>query len=279
MKYFPQNLLSRTVMISLALLVLLSACMENRIQLSLKQIFSLAQKKQGARLPINVGVRFQISSMEECEKKKKEMTTLLKPYYENLKNPLCKQEEINTYLQFDARIPLVNLGEDEAGPLKTILHLTLSNMEGSVEVGIFINRKLYDELNQKIEAKYYQTLEIKNFAIIINMSNNLKKAVPFSAMSSYVDEEAVPLSGEFELEPGENVEVKVSPIMTQYIYENQYNEILLFEMEDSRSKKDPQNKDKEKNGRKNTPKENPSNEIKIAPDSYELKHLNQKRRA
>lgn len=168
---------------------------------------------------------FQIS--EENEK----LEDFIKQNFRDVENLRVEEDEdYNMYLVFDSKVPVVsldNISKLENKDLFAIVtqKIIKESIEKEVQFGLFMNKDKFADIQNYIEEEFYSTITMSDLHLFIDLYNNFVPNLKISLNALYVNDEPIISPKDFVLKKDEKMELKLSDVIKDYIYKNDY---LLF---------------------------------------------------
>ncbi len=164
-------------------------------------------------------LKFPVSSDQKCEEDKESLKAFLSEFFRNMRDLNCRTIDMESYLFSTVDIPIVYYKEKDFVPESGLLNI-LIRKNRSVQAGIFLNQESFQSLKNQVNEKYFMTVMMNDFAMKLNISNDLKKNVRLEVSSAFAEGEAVPFSKSFTVENGSTIAIELSNVLKEYIREN-----------------------------------------------------------
>ncbi len=170
---------------------------------------------------------FAIQISEENEK----LEDFVRQNFRDVQNLRVEEDEdYNMYLVFDSKVPVVsldNISKLEDKDLFAIVTQKIINesIEKEVQFGLFMNKDKFADIQNYIEEEFYSTISMSDLHLFIDLYNNFLPNLKISLNAIYVNDEPIIYPKDFVLKKDEKMELKLSDVIKDYIYKNDY---LLF---------------------------------------------------
>lgn len=170
---------------------------------------------------------FAIQISEENEK----LEDFVRQNFRDVQNLRVEEDEdYIMYLVFDSKVPVVsldNIGKLEDKDLFAIVtqKIIKESIEKEVQFGLFMNKDKFADIQNYIEEEFYSTISMSDLHLFIDLYNNFLPNLKISLNAIYVNDEPIIYPKDFVLKKDEKMELKLSDVIKDYIYKNDY---LLF---------------------------------------------------
>ncbi len=134
------------------------------------------------------------------------------------------------FLVFDSRVPIIstdNIDKLEDKDLFAIVVKTNLDraVEGELQFGLYMNKIKFFDIQNFIEENFYSTISMSNLYLFIDLYNNFEPDLKICLNAIYVNDEPIIYPEDFVLPKGEKMQLRLSDVIKDYIYNNDY---LLF---------------------------------------------------
>lgn len=138
-----------------------------------------------------------------------------------------EDEDYNMYLVFDSRVPIIskdNIDKLEDKDLFAIVAKTNSDrsVEQEFQFGLYMNKIKFFDIHNFIKEKFYSTISMSNLHLFIDLYNNFAPNLKISLNAIYVNDEPIIYPEDFVLPKGEIIRLRLSDVIKDYIYNNDY---------------------------------------------------------
>lgn len=134
------------------------------------------------------------------------------------------------FLVFDSRVPIISTDNIDKLEDKDLFAIVVkTNLDRSVErelqFGLYMNKIKFFDIQNFIEENFYSTISMSNLYLFIDLYNNFAPDLKISLNAIYVNDEPIIYPEDFVLPKGEKMQLRLSDVIKDYIYNNDY---LLF---------------------------------------------------
>ncbi len=119
---------------------------------------------------------------------------------ETLKHRPCRSHAVNVTMPSDALFGIV-----------------VTEIEDAISADMFMNLDKYGLLYERMNDKFYQSVDLATSAVIIVLNNDSRGSIEFSVNGVFVNGEPVLTQSTFQLERRHKAEIKFSNVATAYL--------------------------------------------------------------
>ncbi|MGB4187368.1 MAG: hypothetical protein WBK33_06090, partial [Limnochordia bacterium] len=87
------------------------------------------------------------------------------------------------------------------------------------------NQQRFKELSDIVQEEFWQALSAKDFTLMLDLSNDLRENVVVAVEGVYVNQKPILYTAEFTLARREGLDIRLSDVMHDYLYEHLVVEI------------------------------------------------------
>ena len=214
------------------ILVLLVSCkMELGTRIYIADLSDLINSEE-ENFYIKAIIEFEILS----EDKFNETLVFLKKYFKKVENPKIVDRNFDTFLNAEIELPIVKSQKYEFSPTNDLLNITLeATNENTMELGLYINKTLFHEIKEYISEEYWQTIDIEDMTIYLFINNDLRQKVSVDLHHVYVNNKAVLGQKDIKLARRDEINIKISDLLRDYIYENGFAYFINIKLLEEKS--------------------------------------------
>ena len=172
-------------------------------------------------------ILIQLSSDDKIE----ETYSLISGYFKNISKPRLIKRDYYSYMEADIEIPVnkLNTNNEFKYDSSSLINILLKINNDNYEIGLHFDKEGFESLRELIYEKYYQSLDIEEFKLILKINNDLRTSNIVSPYYVYVDNEPYLYGNSIEMKPRDEVIVRLSDVLRDFIYKNSNQLFLRFE--------------------------------------------------
>jgi hypothetical protein len=151
-------------------------------------------------------------------------------YFKNISKPRIVNKDYYPYLEADIEIPInkINGNHEFQDDGSSLINILLKINKDDYEIGLYFNKDKFESLKNIVSEKYYQSLDINEFLFSLKINNDLRTNCIFYPNYIYVDNEPFLSGNSITMKPRDEVNIKLSDILRDYIYLNSNYLFLKF---------------------------------------------------
>jgi len=161
-------------------------------------------------------VAFEILS----DKDKEKYMNFISNHFKDAKNFRIESRGLKTFIYADIKIPIVLKKNDSQHLAHLISIIVDSIQENEIDFGIYLNKDKFKQLQDYVQEEYLTNLSISDLKIYTKIMNNTKSDATIHLTSVYANQEPVPFPKEFSLKKRDTINIEISNVLRDYIYEN-----------------------------------------------------------
>jgi hypothetical protein len=212
---------------ALATLFLLSCDFEASIDLSFSHIMRVAQSRSGEGIPTDAIIRFQMASRDGCEEKKGKVIEILSRYYGEPRSARCIEKDFSAFLEAVVPMAVNRKGMERNSRITSV---EVEPTEKGVEIKVAIDRGSFERMQEEMQDAFFQKPDIEDLLVVIRFKNDATaESLVSHARFVYVDKKPMPMETRVVLDPGRTIEVKLSDVARDFIYEQGSLSVLRIE--------------------------------------------------
>lgn len=147
---------------------------------------------------------------------------------ENLR--VVEDDYYNMYLVFDSKVPIITLDNisklDDKDLFAIVTKSSISKANANeIQFGLYMNKDKYEDIKIFIEEQFFSTISMSKIHLYIFLYNDFLTNLKITLNAIYVNYEPIISPTDFILKKDEKLELILSDIIKDYIYNNDY---LLF---------------------------------------------------
>ena len=131
-------------------------------------------------------------------------------------NEHAVQYNYSTSLSFDIKVPIVS-DENSINFSKDLLSLICKKNNDEINCYLKYNKNLISKIQSYIYSAHYQSIDLSEFKLKLEINNDERKNRYFTSYSSYVNGTPYPFVHEDPLNERDRISLEVSEIFTNYI--------------------------------------------------------------
>ncbi|HBS05171.1 MAG TPA: hypothetical protein DEA96_09410 [Leptospiraceae bacterium] len=206
---------------------LLFACdFQATIDLSFSHIMKVLQSRGSDGIPARAVIRMEMAGKEACEEKKGKMTEILSRYYGKPESSRCLEEGIGTYLEATVSLVVNRKGLVRDSSITSIL---LEQDKAGIQIRVAMDQGSFRRMQDEMSEAFFQKPEIEDLLVVLNFRNDTRSSLISQARFVYVDGKPLPMESKVVLDPGRVIEVRLSDVARDYIYQNGSLTLLTVE--------------------------------------------------
>lgn len=148
---------------------------------------------------------------------------IVRTFFRNAGNFRTQQRDMFDYTAADFELPVVRLADYVPG--EDILTLVVEPFDGGIAFGLAFNQQRFKELSDIVQEEFWQALSAKDFMLMLDLSNDLRENVVVAVEGVYVNQKPILYTAEFTLARREGLDIRLSDVMHDYLYEHLVVEI------------------------------------------------------
>ncbi len=213
--------------VALPLIFILSSCeFQATIELPFSHIMKVLQSRGAEGIPARASIRMEMAGKESCEEKKGKAVEILSRYYGKPESSKCVEEGLSTFLI--TRVPLVvsrkGLVRD-----KSITSILLEQDDSGIQLRVAMDQGSFRRMQEEMSNAFFQKPEIEDLLVVLKFQNDTQSSLISQARFVYVDNKPLPMESKVILDPGRLIEIRLSDVARDYIYQNGSLVILRVE--------------------------------------------------
>ena len=177
------------------LLILTSCGLDTKIKLYVRDIMDIADGKEN-EFTVQAVLKIEGISKDKFEEDKDKIIQILSSVFINREHPRFEEKDYSDYLVLDIEVPITNGAMSD----KSIFTVAASKDKDAYKVKLLVNDKLFAWLNNELRNEYFYTLDVSNFNMEIQLSNDLRKDVNLYGYALYINGKPLPKVDGYVLE-------------------------------------------------------------------------------
>ena len=136
----------------------------------------------------------------------------------------CVDRGYDSFLSGSLQVPIWK-GSDQmsASSLFTVLVIRGENLDA---IALVTNTSILDRLDKKAEQEFFQSVDLKDMIIRVELNNDTRDAVDYAVQSVFLDNDPIVALESATLERRSKVQIKLSDVATARLAK--YENIVLF---------------------------------------------------
>ncbi|NLJ81358.1 MAG: hypothetical protein GX335_10075 [Firmicutes bacterium] len=203
----------------LVLLLLFSGCGgEIAADLYIQDIYEAAETVEN-ELWTTATIALETYSDEHRE----EFSELISSIFSKAGHFRIQSRGFSDYFVADVRIPLLAYENREELRIKDGLLGAVAlgpDEDGDYFFGLALNSAKFEDISQQISSEYWTDLSFEKFSLQLNVINDTRESVDLTVQGVYANQKPVLYDGVFKLERRDSLEIKLSDLMRDWVYEN-----------------------------------------------------------
>lgn len=157
-----------------------------------------------------------IPAANECQKYAAILSDMMQGILTDFSPKGCERDGMNSYLLANVQLPLVK-GQEVWRQAGSLFGIMTTSGDGHIGVALVMNLKKYETLNEKIEDRFHQKLDLSTSKITVFLNNDERVATEYIAGGVFLNGQPVYENENFTLERRHKVEIKLSNVRAAYL--------------------------------------------------------------
>ncbi|MBU42267.1 MAG: hypothetical protein CMN76_03530 [Spirochaetaceae bacterium] len=203
-------------LVAILSLFFLTACeFQAFIDLSFSHVMRVANSRSEQGIPSKGIIRLEMAGMDSCLEKKGKVVEILSRYYGEPESHRCQQEELSTFLEARVPVAVKMKGLERNNQITSML---LESDDRGLHLRVAMDRGSFERMQDEMMDAFFQKPEVKDLEMVIRFKNDSKATLVGKARFVYVDGKPLPMESKVLLDPGRSIEVRLSDVARDYIY-------------------------------------------------------------
>lgn len=211
-----------------AVLLLFTACeFHASLNLSFSHVMRVIQSADAEGIPSTALIRLEMGSEEGCQENRPKVIEILSRYYGKTDSAECSRKDFQTFLEAEVPLSVVRKGEELNTKITSVL---LESTNEGVEIRVAMDRGSFERMQNEMEEAFFNKPEVEDLTVVIRFLNDARnQTLVTSARLVYIDGKPLPTDTRVLLDPGRSVEIRLSDVARDYIYQQGSLSILSLQ--------------------------------------------------
>ncbi len=207
-------------MIRIALIATLVVCLTAACKMNLTtdvystDLWDTAVGSEGLTAPATMA--FEVPGTDDCDEHTAEISEIMSGVVNEFNPRGCERDGMESFLLADTQVPILD-SFSAWDSSDALFGIVVTEIEDAISADMFMNLDKYGLLTERMNDKFYQSVDLATSAVIIVLNNDSRGSIEFSVNGVFVNGEPVLTQSTFQLERRHKAEIKFSNVATAYL--------------------------------------------------------------